>query len=1010
MAAAGGRLAQAMTLFARLCEPLGFIHGQGIVHCDLKPGNIFIRGDGRPVLVDFGLLSRAGGAVGRETLEIGGRLKGTLPYMAPELIRGEIPDARADLYALGCILYEILTGRPPFVAATALGFLEAHLRAEHEPASRWVTGIPSKLDALLASLLAKDPAQRIGSAETVAAILGAILEALGSVAPVTPRGTPYLFRPRVVGREATIEQLSTYRAAAERGNGCMILVNGESGIGKTFLASELAQRVARSGFEVVTGECIPVAATQIATKEVVAAALQPFRSLIQAAADHCRDASREALLGLFGSARSVALLARFEPSLANLVDPAAVESIAPLPPSAERERVLEALFDLLARVTRDRPLLLIIDDLQWADDLSMAFMNYVADNGLTGRRLMLVGLYRREEASSSISELEQKPSVHTIRLDRLDSSALRVLVSDLLSDQPPEAFIQALAVHSEGNPFFVAEYLRAGASEGLLQRTAEGWRLAKSDNAHDYASFTLPPSLHALLERRLATLAPTTQRMAEAASVMGREFSVSMLLALTGVLPGTMTSSVDEMLVRQVVERSSEDRLRFLHDKLREAAYDRIVDGRQISLHAMAADLIEKTYLNTPELPAHYSELAYHLRKAGQSARAVDYFEKAGEYALRASADADAVRCLCEARDLVRKGAHASPSRQASWERMTGDALYGLGDLETAIQHLNEAVELLDAPMPKRRSHFARSVVSELGRQVLHRLLPGRRKTADPMAGASLLEAARAYARLEQIHYYRGEYLPLMVATLASLNLSERAGPSSHLATAYANAGAAAGILPLRRIAARYFALAESTLQQAYDMEAESYVRLGHSVYLAGLGEWRQASASCERGQELASRLGFHRRWEEITAVRAMATNDLQERMELAGRTIESASRRSDAQTAAWGLLNHADLFAIRGEVKRASECVSKVEAMLSRVGDPERTAALAIRSHLHLTTGAVEEAAATADKAARLVALTRPIHYGNTTFGRSTNLPTFLGSRVATSIRWVVTARWTAS
>src|SRR6185436_5447231 len=108
------------------------------------------------------------------------------------------------------------------------------------------------------------------------------------------------------------------------------------------------------------------------------------------------------------------------------------------------------------------------------------------------------------------------------------------------------------------------------------------WRLAKSDNAHDYASFTLPPSLHALLERRLATLAPTTQRMAEAASVMGREFSVSMLLALTGVLPGTMTSSVDEMLVRQVVERSSEDRLRFLHDKLREAAYDRIVDGRQI--------------------------------------------------------------------------------------------------------------------------------------------------------------------------------------------------------------------------------------------------------------------------------------------------------------------------------------------------------------------------------------------------------------------------------------------
>jgi serine/threonine protein kinase len=112
--AAAGRLGEALALVRRLCGPLAFLHGTGIVHRDLKPANVFIRDDDSPVLMDFGLVSRAEGAVGREVIEVAGEVAGTAAYISPEQIDGRLVDARTDLYALGCILYEIVTGSHPF--------------------------------------------------------------------------------------------------------------------------------------------------------------------------------------------------------------------------------------------------------------------------------------------------------------------------------------------------------------------------------------------------------------------------------------------------------------------------------------------------------------------------------------------------------------------------------------------------------------------------------------------------------------------------------------------------------------------------------------------------------------------------------------------------------------------------------------------------------------------------------------------------------------------------------
>ncbi|HZH17731.1 MAG TPA: serine/threonine-protein kinase, partial [Archangium sp.] len=230
------RLDEVLTLARRLCSALAFLHGEGIVHRDLKPENIVIRPDGTPVLVDFGLASAFGGPLGRESLDVSGSMEGSYVYMAPEQIKGGLVDARADLYSLGCILYELVVGQPPF-AGSGWDVLRRHLQEQPHPLSAWVHGVPPELDALAWRMLAKVPRERIGYAADV----GAALAGLGAEElPRPPRGSPrpYLYRPEFVGRQRLLLELEQRLALAREGNGGCLLIAGESGAGKTRVVME----------------------------------------------------------------------------------------------------------------------------------------------------------------------------------------------------------------------------------------------------------------------------------------------------------------------------------------------------------------------------------------------------------------------------------------------------------------------------------------------------------------------------------------------------------------------------------------------------------------------------------------------------------------------------------------------------------------------------------------------------------------------------------------------------
>ena len=240
------QIVERLTVLRRVCEPLAYIHGEGIVHRDLKPDNILVRPDGRPVIVDFGLMEELAGSVSREALEARGTIAGSLHYMAPEQAGGGIVDARADLYSLGCILYLLMTGRHPFEAETPAGLIGLHRSATPTPPSQVVAHLPPEIDTLVMKLLEKEPARRLGFAEDVAAALAKIGAEDG--VPTGRRPRPYLYRSVFTGRAAAQERLRERLSRLDRGQGGLVLIGGESGVGKTRLVNEATAEANRAGY------------------------------------------------------------------------------------------------------------------------------------------------------------------------------------------------------------------------------------------------------------------------------------------------------------------------------------------------------------------------------------------------------------------------------------------------------------------------------------------------------------------------------------------------------------------------------------------------------------------------------------------------------------------------------------------------------------------------------------------------------------------------------------------
>lgn len=632
-------LVEGLSVFRALAEVLAWLHGEGIVHRDLKPENVIVRHDGAPVIVDFGLTSPFAAQGGRESLDAQGTTAGTPSYMAPEQCLGAAVDARADLYALGCMLYELICGQPPFRGASPMAVMAMHVnQPPAAPSSRSDRGdyLP-ELGDLVLRLLAKQPRDRLGHARDVATALAE----LGGAAPDRsgwPEPAPYFYRAGLVGRGPEMGRLVPLLRDFDESRSRAALVTGGSGVGKTRLLVELCNEARREDLQVFTGSAAPPWTSALGRRP-----LEPLRPVLNAVADRCRGGRDPALEKRV--AEQANLLAMYEPSLAEVTG-----QIAAMTDDGLREnenRLLASMEDVLRELVRSRPAMLLLDDLQWADHLTLSVVRHLVRGAAERLPIVVVAAWRSEDTPPALTGLEAT----RVELGALSPRAVRSMVCDMLAlDEPPEPLVAFLQENAEGNPFFVAQHLHAALDAGVLRRDRHrGWELLE---AGALAALDLPRGVRDLVARRLGALGEDARDLVGRAAVIGRTVDVELLRRVLRMERGAFEAALHGALRHGLLEDEGAGAVSFGHSTTREVAYAELSPEDRRAAHRAVAQQLD-TDGSRPRIRAR---AAVHWEAAGEPARAAACCVAAARAWADAYAEREAERLYRRALELVSGG------------------------------------------------------------------------------------------------------------------------------------------------------------------------------------------------------------------------------------------------------------------------------------------------------------------------------------------------------------------
>ncbi|MFB0547126.1 MAG: protein kinase, partial [Anaerolineae bacterium] len=458
---------QAIAIAKSVCLGLEYAHSKKIVHRDLKPGNVWLSADGTVKIGDFGLAL----AMEPSRLTPPGMMIGTLYYMPPEQAMGGEVTAKADLYSLGAMLYEMLTGRPPFVGDDSVAIIGQHINTPPVSPTWHRADLPPALEALILQLLEKDPQRRPSSAADVYQALKSI-EA-GKVKKEPSEEAPTLAQSPIysrvfVGREAELRQLHSAFDGAMSGQGALLIVVGEPGIGKTALCEQLSTYVTMRGGRTLVGHCYEEGSLSL-----------PYLAFVEALRSYVitrdiKDLRKE--LGT-GAADVARIVSEVRERLKIKLQP-------PSDPEEARYRLLQAVTSFLSNAATVRPLLVVLEDLHDADRGTLDMLTYVSRN-LAGTRLLIVGTYRDVEVdrshplSAALAELRRVSTYGRVLLRGLNADEVRQMLWSLTGEDVPWGFAEAVHRQTEGNPLFVQEVVRYLAEEGLVTREEGRWRTTR---------------------------------------------------------------------------------------------------------------------------------------------------------------------------------------------------------------------------------------------------------------------------------------------------------------------------------------------------------------------------------------------------------------------------------------------------------------------------------------------------------------------------------------------------
>ncbi len=872
----------------QICAALEHAHLNQIVHRDLKPANVLISG-GSVKLADLGLaLPTLGSRISHE-----GTIVGTAAYMAPEQALGSSIDGRADLYALGVVLYELTTGRVPFLGDNPLATISQHLHAPVVPPRVLRPDLSRSFESVILRLLAKDPAQRFATAAETATALRAVLSG-ETEAQAEDGGSAIalldaLSRGHLVARGPELAEARELWRRAQEGRGHVLLLSGEPGSGKTRLAREVIVQATLDGAVVLSGACYEYEASTPYLPFVEA-----FRRWIRGQKD---DAKLREIIG-----DGASQIAKLAPELTTRLGP--FPDRPELPAHEERLLFFDAVTHVFAALARRQSLLFYLDDLHWADSATLWLLGHLVRN-LRAERVLIAASYRDTELdrthplAKALVDWNRERLTTRIVLKRFNPDETRAQITALLNDDISGEFAEVVFRETEGNPFFVEEVMKSLIEQGSVRRESGQWKRC------ELADLVIPQSVKEAIGNRLDRVSAECNETLRAAAVLGKTFTIDELMAAAeGQNENVLLDALDEAVAAQLLSADRDQAFAFTHDKIREVLYEELNPIRRRRLHLRIATGLER---HREKAPVAVETLAHHFIHAGEYERGLTYAKQAAAEAERIFAYGEALAAYNRALECAE--ALGLPEEQLVLEEAAGNVMLAQGDSLHATAHFDRALALAHDQRERVRilCHAASCLVTngdQRGLEYVRSALLVLDSKTEPLETANALATQGRYAHLAGEHD-------------EAITLLERAAT-----------------LAVPAVAQELTPFGATTISTVFAFLAGAYQHLGRFTD-GNVWAWRSVEFGKTHGVLLAQALGY-----EFLGENLVNAGDWKSALEFAALEREIAARMHSRERQCWVHLVTCVSYLLSGDLA-ATERECRVGVELAESIGEQRVAAL---------------------------------------------------------------------
>jgi tetratricopeptide (TPR) repeat protein/predicted Ser/Thr protein kinase len=677
---------ESTTIALQVGDALREAHSRGIVHRDIKPSNIMLTADRRAKVMDFGLARMS--MIGTN-LTKSGTVLGTLHYMSPEQLQGFPVDQRSDIFSFGVVLYEMLTGKRPFDADYQAALLYAIINQDPVRADELIPSLPRTLADTVVRCLAKRPEDRYATMDEVLRDLqssqGRMTRGISRgetlalpLQPFSPEESPF------VGRAEPLQRMRSVLEQAILGRGYTLFLTGEAGVGKSRLMRVVAAEAHGKKIPVLWGRCL-------FREEGV-----PYHAFVSAFKTGFDLSEHQLISALAANAQAQGI--SFENRLVQLKSFLNVgHAEANL---VNKEQLWDSVLTALRVLAARQPLLVIIDDLQWADRTTSGLFAFLSRN-ITASRIQLVGIYRPGEWSNdreisstvldnTVRQLRIENLADQIDLPRLSHEETGHLTGSLLDNRPVEkGIVDVVHRSTQGNPLFVTEVVNLLKTNKAIEYTGAVWKARQP-----MLETAIPSKLRDGVLQRLSALSREEQRVLEVASCDGDYFRSETVASCLGLDRLTLLTMLQSLEKNHHLIRHEARRYRFDCPLFRQVVYEEMLIELREEYHRMIGSWLVRAY---PDSEEHAPQIASHFLAAGLPVEALPYLVRAAHRARILYATEEALRLYTQAREILEQQHETDPAMSIS-------VLEGLGDVLTSLGHVSEANGLYAQLLGKARA------------------------------------------------------------------------------------------------------------------------------------------------------------------------------------------------------------------------------------------------------------------------------------------------------------------